>query len=203
MRTSYGVIWQNGGTLNAGKLELAPAAVHLEGTSPEGTVVYELPYRELAGVHIARGGAERLENRPTLVLERVGGEDLRVASVAQSGIVAELAEKIASIQLGGVAGARRVVIVVPIKPDCSAAVHELVRQGPPFDPELMALDSHDVYVTDAEAVFVFEGADSGHVVDRIVAQPGLWRGALAWQEYLAGPPRVAQATYSWSHDQLD
>jgi|1186.fasta_scaffold49050_2 hypothetical protein len=203
MRTSYGVIWQNGGTLNAGKLELAPGAVRLEGTSPEGAVVYELPYHDLAGVHIARGGAERLENRPTLVLEQVDGAALRVASVAQSGIVAELAEKIASIQLGAVAGARRVVIVVPIKAESRGAVQALVEQGPPFDPELMALERHDVYVTDAEAVFVFEGADSTHVVDRIVAQPGLWRGALAWQEYVAGPPRVAQATYAWSHDQLD
>jgi hypothetical protein len=203
MRTSYGVIWQNGGTLNAGKLELAPGAVRLEGTSPDGTVAYELPYADLAGVHIARGGAERLENRPTLVLEQVGGAELKVASVAQSGIVAELAERIGSIKLASVAGARRVVIVVPIKPESTAAVHELVQHGPPFDPELMALDRHEVYVTDGEVIFVFEGADSAHVVDRIVAQPGLWRGALAWQTHIAGPPRVAQPAYVWSHDQLD
>jgi hypothetical protein len=203
MRTSYGVIWQNGGMLNAGKLELAPDAVHLEGTSPEGTVAYELPYRDLVGAHIARSGAERLENRPTLVLEQLDGAELKVASVAQSGIVAELAERIGAIKLGAVAGARRVVIVVPIKPEHTAAVQELVQEGPPFDPELMALDRHEVYVTEGEAVFVFEGADSGHVVERIVAQPGLWRGALAWQSYIAGPPRVAQPAYTWSHDQLD
>jgi hypothetical protein len=203
MRTSYGVIWQNGGTLNAGKLELAAGAVRLEGTNPEGAVSFELPFSDLAGVHIARAGTERLENRPTLVLEQRGGEDLRVAAVTQNGIVAELAEKLGSIKVASIAGARRVVIVVPLKPGSTAAVEELVHHGPPFDPELMALDRHDVYVTEGEAVFLFEGADSAHVVDRIVAQPGLWRGALAWQEHLAGPPRVATAAYAWSHDQLD
>jgi hypothetical protein len=204
MKASYGVIWQNGGTLNAGKLELEPSAVRLEGTDSEGSsFVEELAYRDLAGVRIARGGADRLDGRPTLVLERSDGQDLRVASVAQSGIVSELAEKLSSIKLEAVAGSRRVAIVVPIKPEHRAAVQELVEQGPPFDPELLALDRHDVFVTDHEAVFLFEGPDGASVVDRIVAQPGLWKGALAWRRYLNGKPRVARQAYAWSHRELD
>jgi hypothetical protein len=204
METSYGVIWQNGGTLNAGKLELATSAVRLEGTDPEGaSLVQELPYRELAGVHIARSGQDRLDGRPTLVLECSDGHDLRVASVAQSGIVAELAERLSSIKLAAVAGSRRVAIVVPIKPQYRAQVQELVEQGPPFDPELLALERHDVFVTEREVVFLFEGADGARVVERLVSQPGLWRGALAWRRYLQGTPRVARQAYSWSHDDLD
>ena len=201
---SYGVIWQNGGTLKAGKLELESAAIRLEGTGDDGeSVVQELPYRELAGVHIARGSADRLEGRPTLVLERSAGDDFRVASVAHSGIVSELAEKLSAIKLDAVAGSRRVAIVVPIKPGHRDAVQQLLQQGPPFDPELMALERHDVFVTDREAVFLFEGADGARVVDRIVAQPSLWRVALSWRKYLNGQPRIARQAYSWTHTSLD
>jgi hypothetical protein len=204
MKATYGVIWQNGGLLHAGKLELASSAIRLEGAAAAGeSVVEEFPFRELAGVHIARAGADRLEGLPTLVLERANGDSVRIASVAQGGIVYELAEKLSSIKLEAVAGSRRVAIVVPFKSEHRAAVQQLVEQGPPFDPELMALERHDVFVTDREAIFLFEGPDGGHVVERIIAQPGLWRGALAWRKYLDGQPRVARQAYTWSHASLD
>ena len=159
MSASYGVIWQNGGTQKAGKLELDPAAIRLEGIGDDGEdlVVELLPYCELAGVRVARGSADRLDGRPTLVLEQLNGESLRVASVAQSGIVAELAEKLSTIKLATAAGARRVVIVVPFKPEYRDAVLGLVEKGPPFDPELMSLERHEVFVTEREAIFLFEG----------------------------------------------
>jgi hypothetical protein len=98
MKASYGVIWQNGGALRAGKLELEPRAVRLEGIDDDGeSLVYELPYSDLVGLRVARGAADRLEGRPTLVLAQAGGEELRVASVAESGIVSELAEKLSSL----------------------------------------------------------------------------------------------------------
>jgi hypothetical protein len=99
MRTTYGVIWQNGRMLShAGKLELDAAGIRLEGAGAEGQAfVEELAYREVAGVRIARSRSDRLEGRPTLVLDRVDGEALRVASVSQSGVVAELAERLCTL----------------------------------------------------------------------------------------------------------
>jgi hypothetical protein len=82
-------------------LELVPSAIRLEGAAAAGdSVVEEVPFRELAGVHIARSATDRLEGRPTLVLERADGAAVRIASVAQSGIVSELAEKLSFVSLG-------------------------------------------------------------------------------------------------------
>src|SRR5215831_8930 len=118
MKASYGVLWKDDGAVQAGKLELEDQAVRLESTGEHGeSLVQELPYTELVGVHIARGSADRLGGRPTLVLERAGGPALRVASVAQAGIVSELAEQLSSIKLSAARASHRVAIVVPFKPE--------------------------------------------------------------------------------------
>jgi hypothetical protein len=203
MKASYGVLWQENGVLQAGKLELEPLAVRLESTGAQGeSLVQELPYRELVGVRIARGSGDRLEGRPTLVLERAHGPAMRVASVAQTGIISELAEQLSSLKLAA-NGAHRVAVIVPFKPEHRAAVQELVEAGPPFDPELAALEQHDVFLTEREAVFIFEGADGDRVLARIVAQPNLWKTALTWRKYLNGKPRIARQAYRWTHSELD
>jgi hypothetical protein len=118
-------------------------------------------------------------------------------------VVSELAERLSTIKLAAGNGVGRIAIVVPFKPEYRVAVQELVEKGPPFDPELMSLERHDVFVTEREAIFLFEGPDGARIADRIVRQPGLWRGALVWRKYLSGQPRIARQAYAWSHDLLD
>ena len=80
-----------------------------------------------------------------------------MASVAQPGIVAELADR-----LHGLTGRwdtpERVALVVPIRPGSQAQAESLLAAGPPFDPSEFDLVSHAVFVTESEVVFLFEGS---------------------------------------------
>jgi hypothetical protein len=195
MRTTYAVRWLDpSGTLIAGKLELRPRTVVLEGSNGHGAESHELPYDDLAAVRVDRGAADCIDGRPTLVLARRGGEAIRVAGIAQPGIVSELAEQIAAFRLAE--DMSRVAVILPLKPGARARAEELLAQGPPFDPEAAGLESHDVFVSDDEAVFIFEALEQD-LLDRLAAETPVWGAAVAWKDLVAGPPRLAQAAYSW------
>jgi hypothetical protein len=96
MRT-YAVTWQDKkGSVHAGKLELGPDALTLEGNSVRKTLRYD----ELAEVHVGRGTDERLQGRPALVLRRGASETLYVSSVGSPGAVVEIAELLAALGAG-------------------------------------------------------------------------------------------------------
>ncbi|MGZ4385267.1 MAG: hypothetical protein ACXVY3_11780, partial [Gaiellaceae bacterium] len=95
MKASYGVLWQEGErSAVAGKLELDSAQLRLEGSDADHVAVCAIPYRELSGVRIGHDEEERLSGRPTLILDRFGSDTVRVASLAQAGVVAEIAEHV-------------------------------------------------------------------------------------------------------------
>ncbi|HSS74337.1 MAG TPA: hypothetical protein VLK53_12305 [Gaiellaceae bacterium] len=101
MRITYGVVWQEGeAPLARGKLELLPNALLLDGVTGSGHAVREIQYEELSTVRVGRAGSERLDGRPTLLLDLVSGARVTVASVAQAGIAAELVERLAGVTLG-------------------------------------------------------------------------------------------------------
>src|SRR5262249_42626071 len=98
MRTSYGVVWRGGGQpLARGKRELLPRAVRLDGVAGEACVTLEIPYEELDGVHTGRGPAERMNGHATLVLEPHGRKPVVVSAVAQTGVLAEITERLAKL----------------------------------------------------------------------------------------------------------
>ena len=100
MRTTYGVVWRNGsGPLGRGKLELLPRVVRLDGVSGDERVTLEIPYEELESVRTGRAPADRLNGRPTLVLERHGRPPVVVSAVAQTGVIAEVTEHLAKLAL--------------------------------------------------------------------------------------------------------
>jgi len=85
MERSYAVAWQNGdGRQHAGRLDLGPAALRLEGA----TAGHELPYAELDDIRVAR-----LSGRPTLVL-RARGRTFRVECVGEPGALSELVDRL-------------------------------------------------------------------------------------------------------------
>ena len=114
-------------------------------------------YDDLKEFRLARSSGDRVQGRPTLVLELTNGSELKLASVAQPGIVAELADR-----LHGLTGRwdtpERVALVVPIRPGSQAQAEALLAAGPPFDPSEFDLVSHAVFVTESEVVFLFEGS---------------------------------------------
>lgn len=196
MQDTYGVIWRAGkDEIARGRLELDAARLHLVGTRVGAVVSEEIAYADLARVRVGRLPAERLNGRPSLVLEPSAGAPVAVASIAEPGLIGELASRISALQRAN--ARQRAAVVLPLLPGARAAVEELLGDGPPFDPALLGLERHSVYLSDDEVVFVFEWR-GGATLESLLAEPGVWASAAGWLECAAGPPRVAEPAYRWS-----
>lgn len=112
MGTTYAVRWEETEEPPyAGKLELRPRGLRLEARADgggKGSVVKDVAYEDVSEVRVGRTAQDRIGDRPTLILERRSGGRIRIASVVQPGIVAELAERLAGLLLG-LEGPSRVV----------------------------------------------------------------------------------------------
>jgi hypothetical protein len=95
----------------------------------------------------------------------------------------------------------RAVVVLPLREGVREQAAELLRGGPPFDPEEVGLDRHHVFLTDQEVVYVFE-ADDIDVAERLIGDESFWLAAAAWKDLVAGPPRLAEDVYSWIRPQV-
>ncbi len=198
MRKSYGVVWREGTRpLARGKLELLSHAVRLEGMAGAEPTTREIAYDYLAEIHIGRSAKERICGRPSLVLAPRTGDTLSIASVAQSGVVAELAERLSALQVSEDPG-RRIAVVLPLREDAHEAVRALLAAGPPFDPDALGLDGHQVFLTASAAVFIFESDLGAGALERLLQDPELWQSAAAWHDYLDGPPQIAEDVFSWT-----
>jgi hypothetical protein len=198
MRATYAVVWREGCEPPAsGRLEVRPRSVAFTGADHGRAVERVVPLESLRAIRIGRSGSDRLGGRCSLVLEPRIGATIRVASVAQPGIVSELAELLAGLQLGGEDAPRRLLVAVPLKEGALEVARELIANGPPFDPEETGLERHRVFLLDDEVLFEFESGLSAKKLEDALAHPGLWRGADAWQDLAAGPARIAEAAYAW------
>lgn len=93
------------------------------------------------------------------------------------------------------------VVVVPLKESAREHVRALVAKGPPFDLPNNGFDAHHVFLTEREAIFVFEAADRS-ALERLVSDVSVWGAAEAWQEQLAGEPRLAEDAFSWTRSDV-
>jgi hypothetical protein len=198
METTYGVVWKDGSRpLARGRLELLPRVVRLDGMAGSESARREIAYDNLSEIRIGRSNEDRIDGHTTLILAPRAGDTVSIASVAQAGVIAEIAERLAALQLG-TEGRRRLTIVLPLVDGARDAVRALLTGGPPFDPELLGLDRHQVFLTDTEAVFVFESELGASALEPLLQDPELWKSAAAWHAHLAGPPRIAEDVYSWT-----
>jgi hypothetical protein len=94
----------------------------------------------------------------------------------------------------------RLVLVVPLADGAKDRARELLDQGPPFDPETTDLERHSVYLTDHEAVFVFETPGDEPPLELRAEDPALLGTAEAWRDLMAGRPRIAQPAFSWERE---
>lgn len=197
MRITYAVTWEGPeGTRRSGRLELGADALHLEGSNGDGAGSRELPYGDVSRFRLARPGGERLQGRPTLLLELRGGELLKIAGVSQPGIVAELSDRLAWLT-GDPKAEETAAIVVPLRPGSRTEVEALLRNGPPFDPSRVGLVRHEVFVSDDEVVFVFRGLPSVFA-QRLAEDDSFWNAVTAWRPLVRGRARFAEAAYSSS-----
>jgi hypothetical protein len=197
MRITYAVSWQEADGLRcSGRLELGSDAARFEGRSNGAGATRIVRYQDIERLRLARSSGDRLQGRPTLVLELTGGNVVKVASVAQPGIVGELLERLVRLA-DRPHPVERAALVVPLRPGAKAEAEALLRAGPPFDPSEFGLEAHEVYVTDDEVVFVFEGVPSVFV-EQLAADETISGAAEAWRSLIDGRIRYADETYAWS-----
>jgi hypothetical protein len=94
------------------------------------------------------------------------------------------------------AASERLALVVPLKPGTKPKAESLLAEGPPFDPAGLGLESHEVFLTDHEAVFVFEGVPAV-LLNRSAENETIWDAAAAWEPLFEGPIRFAERAYAW------
>jgi hypothetical protein len=195
VKPTYGVKWREpDGRTYVGRLALGPRTLRLEGREPNGPAVdRQIGYDELQGMWLGSRGDERLDGRPALVVERADGRYLVTSAGMGAGIVQELVERLAQLRT---AAPRRATVLVPLKPDAVDRVRELVVHGPPFDPVETALTRHQLLLTPEEAIFVFE-AQTEEGLTQLLSELDIWAAAVAWQDLVAGPPRLAEVAYAW------
>ncbi len=199
MHTSYAIVWrEDDRPSHAGKLELRARGLRLEGNGES----WELPFEDIATLRVGRGPDDRLVGRPALVVERRNGRALRIATMAEVGTLAELVERIASFGVRE-SSSKRLLVVAPLRPGSRERVRALLQEGPPFDPESVSLVQHEVFLTDREALFLFEVNGGPADVGRLLGKPSVWKATAAWSKHLAGPPRVAEVVYAWRRPRPD
>jgi hypothetical protein len=198
MGESYAALWRAPGEeIARGKVVVDRDALHVEGMTADGRVSRRhVPYAEIEGVRIARAPEERLNGRPTLIVERASAPALEL-DVLGAGMLFELSDLLAALTLERRERYERVTLIVPLKKNRIEQAQALIAAGPPFDPETKGLERHEVFLTDSEAVFLFEGPDAADVVQRLARNPAAWRAAMQWRPLLSGAPRLAHSAYSW------
>jgi hypothetical protein len=54
-----------------------------------------------------------------------------------------------------------------------------------------------VFLLEHEVLFLFETDGGTQALEELLTEPDLWRSAEAWHEIVAGPPQIAEDTFSW------
>lgn len=192
----YPAAWRTGEIAPAtGVLVLEPEGFRLEGRRDGEDLVETIAYDSIESVRIGRVGAERIDGRRTIVLERHHADTLLIEPHGL-GLLTELADTLSALTAKA-AVATALNVVVPLRPGVAPKARELLEAGPPFDPEELGLTEHWVAVTDKEVVFSFSGHGVHSLVQRGVRDPSLWRAGLAWRSLVVGKPRVAETIFTW------
>src|ERR1041385_1708701 len=74
---------------------------------------------------------------------------------------------------------------------------QISRGGPLFDPGEVGLESHAVFLTDRETIFVFETEQGVKALERILNEPEFWDVVSPWEHCMAEEPRLAAAVFEW------
>jgi hypothetical protein len=131
-----------------------------------------------------------------MVVEQSSAPQLQL-NVLGAGMLFELCDLLAALTLERKERYERVTLIVPLKKRSIEQARELIAAGPPFDPGRKGFERHEVFLTDTEAVFLFEGDNVAETVQRLARDPAAWRAALRWRPLLDGAPRLAHSAYSW------
>lgn len=101
MKTSYAVKWrESSGHTFLGRLDFEPTALVLEGRDGAAdAIVRTIEFEDLDGFHLAQSSGDRLDGKPTLVVERAGGDVLVTSAVMHAGVLQELVHRLSTLRL--------------------------------------------------------------------------------------------------------
>jgi hypothetical protein len=194
----FPVVWREGeGAAAVGELVVERELMRFEGARAGRAVEAELRFVDVQDVRVARRAPERVDGRPTIVLDRRSAPPLFVEPVGAN-LLGEIAALLTRLHEEGGRRTEHVAVIVPLRRGESARAAGLVESGPPFELSGMGIRSHEVFVGEHEAVFVFGGPAVHDVLERAIRDPALWRAALAWRNVMAGKPRLLDCAFSWS-----
>jgi hypothetical protein len=194
----FPVVWREGdGAAAVGELVVEREVLRFEGARAGSAVDAELRFVDVQDVRVARRAAERLNGRPTIVLDRGSAPPLFVEPVGAN-LLGEIAALLTMLREEGARRTEHMAVIVPLRRGKSARVASLLESGPPFELAGTGIRSHEVFVGEHEAVFVFEGSAVHDVLERAIRDPALWRAGLAWRNVMAGKPRLLGCAFSWS-----
>ena len=190
MHERFAVSFREGSARAAGALDVEQDRLVLHGRTDEGELTLEIPFAQLSEVRAGCLPTERLDGYATILLERPGLPTVQIAPLG----IAMLPEITALLcSLTHPEDGDTLVVVVPLKPGCLNHARDLLAKGPPLDPASLGLRSHEVYLGESEATFVFNGSNVQARMSNAIRQPALWRAGLAWQRCFAGAPRIFRA----------
>jgi hypothetical protein len=93
---------------------------------------------------------------------------------------------------------RKFAVVLPLAAGMRDVAREFLSEGPPYDFEAAGIDSHEVVLSDEEAVFIFGTPEGPAALERILADEDFWAVVSSWEHIAAGPPRAAEIAFDWS-----
>lgn len=184
------------GTAAGGVLVLGAHGLQLEGRRGGGETAERVPYGSIAAVRVGRALDERVDGRPSIVVEQRDRPALLIAPRG-IGLVSEITDLLAALMSSVAKHGAATVVIAPLRKGAAEQARELVGAGPPVDLEELGVTRHQVFLTEHEAVFVFSGNGVEALLDNGFRSPRLWRALLAWRRLLAGSPRVATLVYAW------
>jgi hypothetical protein len=208
MHERFAVVFcERGEAAATGALELNHDRLLLTGRAGEKRYALSVPLAVITAIRIGRLPADRLNGHTTLLLERERMPVVQVAPLG-AGLLHEIADLVGALAAERRAGGEELAVVVPLKPNCLQRAAKLLEAGPPVDPAALGLTSHQVYLREGEAVFVFRGPNVSARVGKAMRSTSLWRAGLAWQDCIAGRPTIHRSTemlsseatpdYSWA-----
>lgn len=194
MHERFAVVFRDGGREAAGALDVEQDRLLLHGRGRDGSLELEIPFSDLNEVRVGHRPSERLNGYPTLLLERTTLPAVQVAPFGLA-LLPEIVALLASLsrrEAGDV-----LAVSVALKPGCLDRARKLLAQGPPLDPASLGLSSHEVYLREGEAVFVFRGSDVRERIGAAIRHPAVWRAGLAWQCCFAAAPQIRDLAEVW------
>lgn len=98
----------------------------------------------------------------------------------------------------------RFVVTARLREGSAEKVAQILREGPPFDIAATALERHEVFLSEGEVVFLFEGPRAEEEARRLMGSQSVIARVGRFDVHTDGEPCLVREVFSWERpSQLD